>query len=146
MPKKETKSNFNNNNKRSIIKESTNNKMPIWDFSNIDNDGPFKFTSEKIDVKLFLKILDFSKLTWQQIRAQTHDKGKSSNHYLDYEGISKKGKDRIKIKIISDDDIDMIFSLRLNNLPRLIGLKRYQVFEVIWYDKNHEFYPAKTAT
>lgn len=134
--------------KKSTTKlNSTDSQQPIWDFSNIDNDGVFAFKLDREDMDsafLLDKLLQYSKMTWRDIKSATHDKkGKSKNHVLDYKGISKAGKERIDAKHIEPEDYDIIFSFALENRERLIGLKRNRVFQIIWYDSQHEFYPSK---
>ena len=133
--------NDTNSQKRSIIdkKISSENKYPIFDFGKVDHEGPFRFAApETQDARLLCsKILEFSKMTWAEIEGP-------KNHSLEKgkKGISKEGQKRIRLKINEDDNGD-IFSFRLGSTQRLIGVRKDEVFEVIWYDKEHKFYPSK---
>jgi len=122
---------------------NTDKEKPIWSFDNVDNDGVFRFSIDKIDSNLIIdKILSLSKMTWFDIKKATHDDGKSKNHELDYEGISSEGKNRIIAKKLTDEDREAIFSLAFTNKVRVIGLKKGKIFYVIWYDPKHDFYPV----
>ena len=78
-------------------------------------------------------------LTWAQIERQTHGKyGKSSSHYVP---ISKLDIEmRKRLKDLSLDDIDEIFSLRLDGLYRIYGVRKFNVLQIIFFDKEHEGY------
>ena len=39
-------------------------------------------------------------------------------------------------------DIDQVFSLRLTETLRIYGILENGVFNVLWYDPNHEICPA----
>lgn len=132
--------------KRVIVnKESTDNEKVIWIFDWIDTDGNFAFNPNREDFdcrKVLEKIISFSNQTWAEIKKATHDKGKSKHHMLSYDGISQKGKDRIKVKHLEEYN-DSIFSFALENKIRIIGIRDGNKFHVIWFDLNHEFFPSK---
>ncbi|MDR3186803.1 MAG: hypothetical protein LBU04_08460 [Christensenellaceae bacterium] len=123
---------------------SSDNLTPLWSFDRADNDGKFSFAPKTVDCNLVIAtLLSYSKMKWSTIKRATHDNGKSKHHYLAYKGISPDGKERIKKLHFVQDDIDAIFSLAFDNLTRLIGVKEDRVFHIIWYDKDHSFYPVK---
>lgn len=132
---------------KAIVEQNNYDKMhPRWDFSNVDRDGEFAFDISRSDFDtdcVFDKLIQYSSKTWYEIKTETHDsKNKTKNHTLNYDKISKDGKSRIKFKQIPDEDLDIIFSFALTNLIRIIGLKKKDVFHVIWYDCNHRFCPS----
>lgn len=136
----------NSNGKKTTqkIRTSNDNQCIIWVFTKIDNDGPFKFSAKRDDFNSELildKIINYSNMTWQQILRQTHDNGKSKNHNLDYKGLSAKAKDRIKAKRL-DDYTECLYSIALNNLIRVVGIREEEKFYVLWYDPKHEVYPS----
>lgn len=82
-------------------------------------------------------------MSWSEIDHQTHDaKGKGKHHFLSAEGLSKQAKERIKAKRL-EDQTDAIYSLALQNVIRIIGVREGATFYVVWYDPKHEFYPSK---
>lgn len=144
--KKQTvKKNSNGKKTTQKISTSNDNQRIIWMFTRIDNDGPFKFSVQRDDFNPTLildKIINYSSMTWQQILRQTHDKGKSKNHNLDYKGLSAEAKERIKAKQL-DDYTECLYSIALNNLIRVVGIREEEKFYVLWYDPKHEVYPSR---
>lgn len=123
---------------------STDNELLVWSFDNIDRNGNFAFdvTRADFDHRLFVeKMIVYSCMSWAQIKAQTHDNGKSKNHLLDTECMSKVAKDRF-IQMGLTEYSDSIFSLAFNNKLRIVGIRKGKEFHVLWYDKNHEVCPS----
>jgi len=137
---------INKNRSKQVVQKNnvnTDREKPLWSFENVDNDGEYRFSTDSVNTKVVIdKILSLSKMTWFEIKKATHDDGKSKNHELDYEGISESGKNRIRAKKLTEEDIDAIFSLAFTNKIRVIGLKKERIFYVIWYDSEHGFYPV----
>lgn len=145
--KKKTTKRITGYNKETSRERTDDSMSPIWDFGNIDNDGCFALNTKtrSINTGLLLeKLISYSSMSWTQIKTMTHDeKNKTKNHYLDYMGISDEGRKRIKVKQISEENYELIFSFALDNKTRLIGLKNGRIFQAIWYDSEHSFYPVK---
>lgn len=123
---------------------STENCKMIWIFDSVDVNGLFSFTTERDDFNakyLFDTLLKYSKMTWAELRRQTHDNGKSTHHFLEPDGLSKEAMERIRALHL-EEDLDCIFSVRLNNMLRIIGLRRDAHFVVKWYDPDHRFFPS----
>lgn len=140
--------------KRSNVKQSRQIVQPyassdgermIWVFSNVDVDGIFKFDPHREDFDtedVFDKLIQFSKRTWSELRSETHDVGKSKHHFLSDATLSKEAEERI-VRLHMEEDRDRIFSLRLTNKIRIIGLRDRERFIVKWYDPNHGFCPSQ---
>ena len=147
--KKEKRTNSrtaNNLTKKTVQKaESSENEKVIWVFDMVDNGGHFAFdiTRKDFEHRNFLdKMLLYSRMTWGEVRRQTHDGGKSKHHYLTEVGrFSKPAQERIK-ELGIEGDTDRIFSFSLGNMLRIIGLRDREKFHVLWYDSKHEFYPS----
>lgn len=126
--------------------DSAADKFPIWTFRNVDRDGKFAFNPnrEDFDAEDFInKMLAYSNMTWQEIEKQTHDDGKSKHHFLsNADKLSKDALARIEKKNLVDD-VDSLFSFALNNTTRIIGIRKGAIFQVVWYDANHEFAPSE---
>lgn len=124
---------------------SSDQDRPVWSFANIDKSGKFAFdtTRKEFNHQDFVeKMIDYSGLTWQEIKQQTHDKkGKSKHHTLSYGSLSKEAQGRLIAKNLSEYE-DSLFSFALNNLTRIIGIRKREKFDVIWYDPYHEFCPS----
>lgn len=78
-------------------------------------------------------------MTWRNITLQTHDRGRSSNHFINIDSLSREAQKRLESMNIF---VDQIFSLRLNNKVRLLGILENGTFRIIWYDENHEICPS----
>jgi len=140
-------------NKSKIKKRDTNPKRPaistdnckmIWVFDSVDNDGVFRFDPNRPDmncVDILDKIIQYSKRTWADIKSEKHDNGKTKHHLLDVDGLSKAALERVQ-KLKVDISAENIFSIRINNLTRIIGLRDGEKFIIKWFDPAHNFYPA----
>lgn len=124
---------------------SSSGEKMIWIFDQIDRDGLFCFSLSRDDMSPALileKIIEYSQLTWNELAKQTHDrKGKSCHHLLDYHTLSKEARDRID-KLQLTQKTECVFSLRLNNMIRIIGIRDEEKFIVKWYDPQHQFCPS----
>lgn len=128
-----------------MTNKSTDNEHPVWSFDNIDRDGKFAFDVERSDFQhkeVIRKIIDYSSMTWSEIKRQTHDDGKSKHHFIVRDKLSKEANDRFSNKRLEEDS-DSIFSFALQNKLRIVGIRRGKVFHVLWYDPNHEVCPSK---
>lgn len=123
---------------------STDVQCPVWLFSNIDRAGKFAFDVNREDFKhaeVLGKMIDYSNMTWSEIKRQTHDDGKSKHHLLQHDELSKEAQERFRAKRL-DEDSDLIFSFALQNKLRIIGIRRDEKFQVLWYDPEHEVCPS----
>ena len=124
---------------------STEDCKIVWVFDSVDVDGVFAFDTSRGDMDgtfILEKIIQFSRRTWGEIRKDTHDKSnKSQHHFLSEDGLSQDAKDRIaRLKLA--EKTDQIYSIRLSNKIRIIGLRDGAYFIVKWYDPLHRFYPV----
>ncbi len=138
-----------NDNKKKVILttfEDSNKEYLVWRFDKVDRNGPFRFDLDREEIqrqckKLLDIIMVYSYRTWNEIMQATHDE-KGKHHFLNGSSLSKEAKERIRALHL-EDDVDLIYSLAISNKERLIGLRKKEVFHVIWYDANHEFCPSK---
>lgn len=143
---KSTKNTNSKQQKKTIQNKcSTELCKQIWIFDLVDKDGEFAFdlNSPSFNHKLVLdKLFTFSQCTWSEIRCQTHDRdNKTCHHFLEYDKLSSIAKDRIT-KLCLEDETDAIYSMRLNNMIRIIGIRKGDKFIVKWYDANYKFCPS----
>lgn len=118
---------------------STDHLRPSWRFG--------RFDTECVDWGLntmqahLEKVLDglksYEDLTWQEIKQASHDKkGKKKNHFVGLDGLTKEARKRLSK--INNDDIAEVFSLRLENLFRIIGIRDGAVLNILWIDPYHK--------
>jgi len=111
---------------------------PIWSFSKFDrkNERWGEVALQRELNKVVTNILNFSNITWAEIKSIKHDNNKSSNHSVKRDGLEKEATRRLDwLKL---NDVDEVFSLRLTNKIRLIGFLQGNIFELLWVDLNHE--------
>jgi len=126
------------------ISASTDICRQVWVFDSVDTDGHFRFSPRREDMDcedILEKIIHFSKRTWIEIKQDMHDDRKSKNHYLTYDALSDLAKERIT-RLHLTERTDEIFSMRLNNTIRIIGIREGDRFVVKWFDPKHEFSPS----
>lgn len=117
-----------------------NDGYVIFSFRNIDRNGQFAFDLNVIDCQNFVdKLINFSSMKWSDL---VPPDGKSHHHILSPSSFSDEAKERIRTKGF-DKDSDNIFSFRLGNKARLLGIKYVTIFYVVWYDPEHKFAPSK---
>lgn len=64
---------------------STDNLPPVWTFTDIDMTGEFAFDVRRAGFRhgdVMEKMIDYSNMTWAEVKRQTHDQGKSKHHYV----------------------------------------------------------------
>lgn len=149
MPKKNKRPIPSNaqHSKRVLYSEtaSTDNERIVWDFGAVDKNGYFRFDPKRNDFDsddVFERLIALGELTWGELKSATHDEGKSAHHFLSGNGFSKEAKQRIQ-KLNLKGVTDSIFSLRISNKVRIIGIRKGERFIVKWYDPKHEFYPTQ---
>ena len=122
---------------------TTDNKKVVWRFDMIDRSGKFAFDLNRRDFKYkaFLeKLIDYSSMTWADVKKQTHDDGKSKHHFLS--SLSPEAAERLKAKQLEEYS-DSIFSFAFENKLRLVGIREKEDFHALWYDPEHEICPSK---
>ncbi len=116
----------------------------IWTFDRIDRDGPFAFDLSRPDFnhkEVLTKIVEYSSMTWSDVKSQTHDRGKSKHHFLNVDSLSNEARERVTNKL-AEEEYDQIFSFAFQNKLRVVGIRVNEVFHIIWYDPEHKFCPS----
>lgn len=133
------------NNKKPRNIENPNSwlsKTPSWVFSKHDfqhSNWSLKCCDDLFE-DIILKLKSFEGMTWDAINKQKHSKeGKSSNHFVKVNDLTKEAQKRIQELGIFDDEV---YSLRLKGKLRLYGIINDGIFNIIWYDKEHKIYPS----
>lgn len=114
---------------------------PVWRFERVDNSGEWNLYCSNNLADILKKLVDFERMTWAEIQKQTHNDNRSSNHYISFEKMSQKAKDRFS-ELRLNEFSDNIFSLRLKGKERLFGILTDGVFNILWYDNDHQICPS----
>ena len=78
---------------------------------------------------------DVERLTWRAIETQ-----QGQHHASPVARLSKAAQERLtRIKL---NDVDELFRFRLSGKRRLWGIRRRNVFRVLWWDPDHVVYPT----
>lgn len=117
--------------------ESWKKRKPVWAFNLYRvQESRWSVECEDFAINCIPKLKHFEGMTWEDIMRQTHDKGKSSNHFISIDALCSEAQ-----KILINEQYyptDQLFSLRIDNMRRLIGFLDDGIFCVLWYDQNHE--------
>ena len=112
-------------------------QTPLWSFHLLDDSYHKWQIKDAGEVLRALKA--YEGMTWNDISSSSGGKRTGSNsHFVEIGRLIKEARDRMTYLHL--DTEDMIYSLRIGSKKRLYGLLRSRVFEIIWYDENHEIY------
>lgn len=147
MAKKTNRNGLYSASKKTVCGQShsTDGMKVVWCFDMIDRAGKFAFNLEQKNFqhKEFLsKVIDYSSMTWNDIKKQTHDDGKSKHHFLSVDKLSKQAIERIRLRKL-EEFTDSLFSFALQNKWRIVGIRENEYFHVLWHDPYHEICPSK---
>ncbi|MFO2764863.1 hypothetical protein SCM10_15685 [Legionella pneumophila serogroup 1] len=108
----------------------------VWSFSLADNNGKWGFkqlTEDQLHNLIFEELVSKESLNWNDLKT-------SKSHNILKSKIIKEAQSRLEE--LNMDDLDEIFSLRLNGKKRLWGIRQANVLRVLWWDPHHEICPA----
>ncbi len=92
--------------------------------------------------KIFPKLKEFEKLTWREIEDFKHgEKNKTNSHSIEVSKLCREAQNRLKN--LNMDDVDEIYSLRLDGKLRIFGLRELNCLKILWIDREHEVCPSK---
>ncbi len=124
---------------------STDGENIIWLFDKIDRSGSYAFDVNREDFdhkEVLTKMINYSSMTWGEVKRQTHDDGRSKHHFLAPGSLSKEAAERLKARDLEEFS-DYIFSFALQNKIRIVGIRNAEKFHVLWYDPDHKICPSK---
>lgn len=110
-----------------------------WTTRDCDYDGPFgwcKASHQDIFLKVIPKLQNFESQSWGEIETESNN----NHHSIEIDQLCPEARQRLpdtKCK-----DMEELFSLRLEGAFRVWGARREGVFEVLWYDPQHQVYPV----
>ena len=92
--------------------------------------------------KIYPKLKEFEKRTWEDIERETYgERNKTKHHFVKINKFIKEARDRLSEKKLNDTD--ELFSLRLEGKIRIYGNRKLNYMEIIWIDPYHEICPSK---
>lgn len=98
---------------------------------------------EKLSAQQYINFLKFvrdvEKQTWAEIKLAAGGKRQGTNHHpLEITRFSKNAQKRLQELNLQAIVGDTIFSLRLNNVTRVYGIREIEFFRPIWHDPYHD--------
>lgn len=109
-----------------------------WEHAGWNDCKDLKFFAEHIIAKL----QEYEKQIWQEVFEASGGKSKghgNNNHMISADKLPRDEK-REFIRLGYMEMYAEVFSLRLNGRERLIGFVDLNIFHVLWFDANHEFF------
>lgn len=66
--------------------------------------------------------------------------GRSKHHAITIDKLCKEARQRLEeLKL---DDLDSLFSLRLDGTLRVFGIRNQNYLRIVWVDQDHEICPS----
>lgn len=118
-------------------------KYPKWAFSKCD------FEHEKWGVScnhmldnLLIALRNFEGMSWGEILGATNGRNHNTrSHHVPIENLDDEAVERLKE--LNLDDYDELCSLAVDGRKRVWGVINDGVYNIIWYDLNHEICESK---
>lgn len=88
------------------------------------------------------KLKAMERMTWQEVLNASGGKSTghgNNHHFISAAKLPRREKEQF-IKLSYMEDYEEVFSLRLSGRERLIGVVDLNVFYVLWFDANHDFF------
>jgi hypothetical protein len=125
-----------------VYPESHDTKQLRLHFGLLDFDhhlwGWKNLTKEQY-INFFQFVRSIEKQTWAEIKTAAGGKRCGTNHHpLDIEKFDKKAKKRLEELNLYSIVGDSLFSLRINNVTRMYGIRDAEFFSPIWHDPYHD--------
>lgn len=115
--------------------EGYRHQLIAWHFHRMDNDGKWPCTMEIIR-EIQPRLHEYEIKTWNQIFERgTH------NHPLPINKLERPAQKRLSD--LGLDDTDSLYQLKITNgggKQRLWGIKRENIFQILWWDPLHTVY------
>jgi hypothetical protein len=93
--------------------------------------------------KIYPKLKEFENKNWYEIEQELfYGKGrnKTKHHSINISDLSKKAQKRLKQ--LQLNDIDALFSFRLEGELRIFGIRKFNYLQILWVDPKHEVCPV----
>ena len=108
-----------------------NGRKVSWQLGAVDWAGPWGRKSfDDQDVVSFISehIRSFESMTWNELPQKQH-------HSIEVSKLNTCARQRLEK--INQNDVDEIFSLRLQGQFRIYGIREGSILKVLWFDRSH---------
>lgn len=104
---------------------------------------------EKLSTEQYIHFLKFirslEKQSWAEIKLAAGGKSHgTNNHALEVSKFNKEAQKRLHELNLDTMIGDTLFSLRMNNVTRIYGVRNEEYFRPIWHDPHHDL-PEKAC-
>ncbi|WP_437576433.1 hypothetical protein [Sorangium sp. So ce887] len=112
----------------------------VWRVGCFDLDHPKKWLNEEQSeaiLHIISRLKIYESFTWSQL-----DRVSEQNHrWEDWSKWEEPSRDRLRYLCL--DDQEQWYQLDISKLGRLFGYRDSNVFNVVWWDRDHEVYKTK---
>lgn len=117
--------------------ESVEDQKPLWSFVLLDLGGPWCFGHIRGNqlVRVLGRLRSFESMTWTEIEQGT------GSHFVACDQIISEAHKRLEQLRL--DDIERLFSLRMEGKPRIWGIRVGNILRIIWWDAEHKIYHSE---
>ncbi len=119
--------------------ESPDQEKIAWAFGAMDKDGDWGWRTQASAAwwkELLPKLQNFETMTWIQIMQAAGGRRRGNNHHpVSVEDLTPQARKRLSQ--IKQNDVEKLFSLRLDGTKRIYGIRDRRVLKMLWYDPNH---------
>jgi hypothetical protein len=110
-----------------------------WQFRILDPEGPFGWhvcDRETLIGKIHDRIKSVESMRWGEILGK-------NLHAIETWKLAKAARDRLEV--IGQDDVDELYTLRVEKKRRIWGIRDRMFFKVLWWDPEHQVYEMNIA-
>jgi len=140
MPKKRTNPTLTKRRKETIAKQfdpgSFFGRSISWRYCFMDT---LKWSAVGQLDELRKKLVSYERMTWAEIDGASKSAEGSKNHFVDVENLCKEAQKRLEALHLH---YNQLYSIALTGRQRLYGIVDEGVFNILWYDPEHEVYPV----
>ncbi len=110
-------------------------RCPAWRLQSIDLDGPFSCRNVAAETLLWIvqRLGKFESISWEKL----HETG---SHAIRVDALSSDARRRLTE--IRQDDLDEVYSLRMQGKERIFGIRDRRILRILWWDPEHLVCPS----
>jgi len=129
---------------QSLVNEDGDYKYPLFSLALLSRVQGHHWNWEGLTADESREILDFltavSKKSWDQIKEDQTERGKSQHHHQRVEGLCKEARTLLQKGEL--DDLTMLYRFGVSRRARLWGYRHKGTFHILWWDPEHRVYPT----